>query len=80
MTDKPGEKPNLENQLAEMMQFKWWQHGGDPVPPWIKTIMDKGDLMKMAIGGLELQRTVLESQAKMVSQAIELLGKYQGKK
>jgi hypothetical protein len=65
--------PELRSEhLQELFRFRPWPQG-DPVAPWLIDTLDKGQLVRLAVAGLEFNRSVLEAQLKANAQAMEII-------
>jgi hypothetical protein len=64
-----------DTRLSEHLAFEpWWRHG-DPVPPWIRDLLDKTALQELAVSQIQLQKSILEAQVKSLDQQIAILSR-----
>jgi hypothetical protein len=50
----------------------------DPGPPWLRQLLDKDLLLKLAVVHLQLEKEVLTSRAKAIDSQIQLLARKTG--
>ncbi len=62
----------INPNLAEVLRFKPWPPF-DPVPWWILEHLDRKQVARVALIGLEMQNEVLEAALKANTQAAEVL-------
>ena len=58
--------------LSQVLKFRPWPQG-DPVAPWLVDLLDKVQLVRLAVVELELNKSVLEAQLKANVQALEII-------
>ncbi len=64
-----------DSRLSEQLAFDpWWRHG-DPIPPWIRDLLDKVTLQELAVSQIQLQKTILEAQVKSLDQQIAIISR-----
>jgi len=61
-----------QEEFVPELRFKPWQ-GGDPVPAWVKTHLDRSQLIALDKTGLEFYKALLQAQLKANAQALEII-------
>ena len=62
----------IKEELSPLFRFRPWPQG-DPVAPWLISELDKEQLIKLALVGLELNQAVLKAQLEANAQALKII-------
>ena len=62
----------IKEEISALLRFRPWPQG-DPVAPWVITELDKGQLIKLAQVGLELNQAILKAQLEANAQALKII-------